>query len=195
MDETRASDAERDTVIQQLRDAFADGRIDDGEFDERTRTALTSRTRGELDKLLSDLPEAGSGAVAVPAAASPVPRTAGKPGRVAIAIKGAVRRSGRWRVPEHYNAVVYKGSGLLDLRVAELAGPVTTIVAVAYKSHITILAPPGMRVEMTGFGVVQSEEETDIRVPNDAHVLQIRALAYKGTVEVSTRPPGRPALD
>lgn len=183
----RASDSERDDVVQRLRDAFADGRLDDGEFDERARAALTARTHAELRELLTDLPDERPGAVAATA-------TTGQPGRFAIAWKGPVRRSGRWRVPEKYTTVVYKGSGLLDLRVAELAGPVTSITAVAYKSTITIVTPPGVRVEMTGFGVVQSEDETDVRLPLNAPVVQVRALAYKGTVEVAARPPVRPAI-
>src|SRR3954463_14089763 len=34
---TRASDRERDAVVQRVQDAFAEGRLDDAEFDERTR--------------------------------------------------------------------------------------------------------------------------------------------------------------
>ena len=141
---TRASDRERDAVVQRVQDAFADGRLDDTEFDERTRAALTARTHAELEVLLADLPAQ----TAAPAAAPAV--TGRGPGRFAIALKSSVRRAGRWRVPERYTTVVYKGGGWLDLRAAELSGPVTTFVAVAYKSRVTILVPPSVRVEMTG---------------------------------------------
>ena len=106
------------------------------------------------------------------------------------------RRAGRWRVPERYTTVVYKGGGWLDLRAAELSGPVTTFVAVAYKSRVTILVPPNVRVEMTGFGVTQGQEDEDpgYRLPADAPVIHVRGVAYKGTVEIATRPPERPAL-
>ena len=53
---TRASDRERDAVVQRVQDAFAEGRLDDAEFDERTRAALTARTHADLDALLADLP-------------------------------------------------------------------------------------------------------------------------------------------
>ena len=53
---TRASDQERDAVVQRVQDAFAEGRLDDTEFDERTRAALTARTQADLDALLADLP-------------------------------------------------------------------------------------------------------------------------------------------
>jgi hypothetical protein len=185
----RASDAERDAAVQRLQGAFAEGRLDDAEFDQRMRAALTARTHGDLDALLTDLPAAAG------AALRPAP-VAGRPGRFAIALKSSVRRAGRWRVPERYTAVVYKGGGLLDLRAAELSTPVTTIVAVAYKSRITLLVPPGVRVEMTGFGVTQgqSDEADELVLGPDAPVLHVRGIAYKGTVETSTRPPDRREL-
>jgi hypothetical protein len=183
---TRASDRERDAVVQRIQQAFAEGRLDDTEFDERMRAALTARTHADLDALLADLP-----------AETAAPATVGRgPGRVAIALKSSVRRGGRWRVPERYTTVVYKGSGWLDLRAAELSGPVTSFLAVADKSRVTILAPPGVRVEMTGFGVTQGADEEDpgYRPPTDAPVIHVRGVAYKGTVEITTRPPERAAL-
>ena len=185
---TRASDRERDAVVQRVQDAFAEGRLDDAEFDERSRAALTARTHADLDALLADLP-------AAPAAPGPAPALPG-PGRFAVALKSSVRRAGRWRVPERYTTVVYKGGGWLDLRAAELSGPVTTFLAVAYKSRVTILVPPNVRVEMTGFGVTQDVQDEDpgYRLPADAPVVHVRGIAYKGTVEIATRPPDRPAL-
>ena len=185
---TRASDRERDVVVQRVQDAFAEGRLNDTEFDERTRAALTARTHADLEALLADLP-------AAPSAPGPAPAVPG-PGRYAVALKSSVRRAGRWRVPERYTTVVYKGGGWLDLRAAELSGPVTTFLAVAYKSQLTILVPPNVRVEMTGLGVSQDTQDEDpgYRLPADAPVIHIRGIAYKGTVEVATRPPERPAL-
>ncbi|MGH3629218.1 MAG: DUF1707 SHOCT-like domain-containing protein, partial [Sciscionella sp.] len=55
---TRASDRERDAVVQRVQDAFAEGRLDDAEFDERSRAALTARTHADLDALQADLPAA-----------------------------------------------------------------------------------------------------------------------------------------
>jgi hypothetical protein len=185
----RASDRERDAVLQRVQQAFAEGRLDDVEFDERMRAALTARTHADLDALLTDLPAASAPAQA--------PAAGGRgPGRFAIALKSSVRRAGRWRVPDKYTTVVYKGDGWLDLRAAELSGPVTTFLTVAYKSRVTILVPPGVRVEMTGFGVTQGAEEEDpgYRLPVDAPVINVRGIAYKGTVEITTRPPERPAL-
>jgi hypothetical protein len=180
----RASDRDRDAVVQRVQQAFAEGRLDDTEFDERMRAALTARTQADLDVLMADLPAE---------TAAPVPSGGRGPGRFAVALKSSVRRGGRWRLPERYTTVVYKGGGWLDLRAAELSGPVTTMLAVAYKSTVTILVPPGVRVEMTGFGVTQGADwdEPGYRLPSDAPVIHVRGVAYKGAVEVTTRPPER----
>jgi hypothetical protein len=83
---------------------------------------------------------------------------------------------------------VYKGSGWLDLRAAELTAPVTTLIAVAYKSRVTILVPPGVRVEAGGFGADTDTEPGDI-VPTGAPVVHVRGFSYKGSVRVRSRPP------
>jgi hypothetical protein len=180
----RASDRERDAATNRLQEAFAEGRLDDTEFDVRMRAALTAPTRGDLEALLTDLPDSLPGT----RGRQVTPVTGRPPGRFAITYKNSVRRAGRWRVPERYTAVVYKGTGWLDLRAAELTSPVTTIMAVAYKSRVTILVPPGVRVEVSGFGATTGGED-DAVLPPDAPVVHVRGYAYKGTVETRNRPP------
>ena len=51
----RASDADRNVVHAVLTDAFADGRLDREEYDERAAAALHARTLGELPPLVADL--------------------------------------------------------------------------------------------------------------------------------------------
>jgi uncharacterized Tic20 family protein len=65
----RVSDAEREPVIQRLQDAYAEGRLDEDEFDLRVQLAMTGKTRRDLGAVLQDLvpaparPVAGQGAV------------------------------------------------------------------------------------------------------------------------------------
>jgi Domain of unknown function (DUF1707) len=185
----RAGDRDRDAVVQRLQEAFADGRLDDEEFDQRTRAALTARLQSDLAVLTQDLPAStGSPSPATPATAGRVP------GRLAVAYKSSIRRAGRWRVPEQFRAIVYKGSGQIDLRAAELTAPVTTMFAIAYKSRIDVLVPLGVRVELEGFGVSKGwspEEDLESRLPADAPVVHVRGIGYKGTIEVSTKPHDR----
>jgi uncharacterized membrane protein len=51
----RASDADRNVVHNVLTEAFADGRLDREEYDERTAATLQARTLGELPPLVADL--------------------------------------------------------------------------------------------------------------------------------------------
>ena len=51
----RASDADRNVVHGVLTEAFADGRLDREEYDERTAATLQARTLGELPALVADL--------------------------------------------------------------------------------------------------------------------------------------------
>jgi uncharacterized protein DUF1707 len=51
----RASDRDRDVVHGVLTEAFADGRLDREEYDERTAATLRVRTLGQLPPLVADL--------------------------------------------------------------------------------------------------------------------------------------------
>jgi hypothetical protein len=51
----RASDADRNVVHSLLTEAFADGRLDREEYDERTAATLQARTLGQFPALVADL--------------------------------------------------------------------------------------------------------------------------------------------
>ena len=50
-----ASDADRDGAVNQLSEAFSQGRLSQAELEQRTSTALSARTYGELDDVLQGL--------------------------------------------------------------------------------------------------------------------------------------------
>ena len=176
---TLASNVERDAATQRLQVAFAEHRLTDDEFDQRVRQALTARTIAELDGLTADLPAAAP-ALLVAAA------TGRKPGRFAIALKSSISRAGRWTLPRRFFALVYKGTGLLDLRAAQLTAAETTITAVSYKSRTEVLLPPGVRLELGGTGVSAAGEAWPGELPAGAPVVRVRGVAYKGSIEVRT---------
>ncbi|MEV4676408.1 MULTISPECIES: DUF1707 SHOCT-like domain-containing protein [Actinomadura] len=168
----RASDRDRDDMLVRLHTAFAEGRLDEPELDERIDRVLAARTHADLGAVAADLPSARD--------AAPCPGTA-PAGRFQIAYKTSVTRAGRWRLPERFTTVVYKGTGTLDLQAAELDGPVTTLRVLAYKSTVEIIAPPGVRVEADGAGV-STEVHGD--PPAGAPVVHVRGYAYKGAIRV-----------
>ena len=55
-DDQRASDADREAVAEDLRDALEEGRLDVDEYQRRLDAVWASRTYGELDRLFADLP-------------------------------------------------------------------------------------------------------------------------------------------
>lgn len=52
----RASDRDREKVVEVLRDAYTEGRLTLDEFDDRTTAAYAAKTWGDLLDLTSDLP-------------------------------------------------------------------------------------------------------------------------------------------
>ena len=90
----RASDADREVIHGVLAEAFADGRLDRAEYDERSTSVLGARTLGELPPIVADL---------VPALPA---RTAG--GRVPLAAATSAdiqrRAEDKWR-EDRRNAV------------------------------------------------------------------------------------------
>jgi hypothetical protein len=55
----RASDADRDGVVDRLREAAGEGRLEPDELEQRVDGALRARTYGDLAELLADLPADG----------------------------------------------------------------------------------------------------------------------------------------
>src|SRR5579884_680193 len=52
----RASDADRDSVAERLREAAGEGRLRTEELEQRIERALSARTYGQLQQLVEDLP-------------------------------------------------------------------------------------------------------------------------------------------
>src|SRR6266508_868789 len=83
----RASDAERDQVVERLRDASAEGRLTLEEFIERMTSAYEAHTHAELEQLTRDLPAAGAPVV-----------SRRRPTRFLLSLFGSTEREGRIRV-------------------------------------------------------------------------------------------------
>jgi hypothetical protein len=73
-DTMRAADHDRQRVAERLHGALGEGRLSLQEYDERVRAAYAARTYTDLDGLLTDLPAARPGTLAVPANQRPVPQ-------------------------------------------------------------------------------------------------------------------------
>jgi len=149
----RASDADRDRVIELLRAAVADGRLDQAEFDERLDAALAARTIDALAPLTADLIAApGShGALALPLAATPA-----EPAAELITIRerhGSVHRDGRWTLPRRLRLHTAWSDVMLDLTRAVRSGPELIIEMQVRGGSVELLLAPGMAVDANELSV------------------------------------------
>jgi hypothetical protein len=185
-DRVRASHEDRDKVVEQLRTAAGDGRLDNDELGERVTAALTARTYGELADLVSDLP-AGPG--------GPVAAFAARPKDV-IRIdcgSGHTRREGRWAVPRRMEVRVRSGGIRLDFTEAVVTWPVLYISADVGSGRLTLITRPGIVVDADdvsirsgGVNVKTPWDDGDVPV-----TLRIEVDGSVGAGRIKARPPRR----
>jgi hypothetical protein len=152
----RASDADRDRVIELLRAAVADGRLDPGEFDERVDAALAARTIDALAPLTADLIAAPGhgGALTLPIAGTPA-----EPAAELLTIsekQGSVRRAGRWTLPHRLALHTAWSDVMLDLTSAVRSGPELVIELRVRGGDVELVLAPGMVVDANELSVRHS---------------------------------------
>jgi hypothetical protein len=136
--EMRASDADRDRVMEILRVAAGDGRLTPDELDERLEAALSARTLGELAVLSADLTAGPS-----------MPGVAMAPAENVIRIDqrgGSVRRDGRWVVPQRLELRSSWCDVWLDFTDAAITHD-TLRIDLNMRGGSLILAGPGLVVD------------------------------------------------
>ncbi|MFD5418765.1 DUF1707 domain-containing protein [Streptomyces sp. NPDC127069] len=199
----RASDADRERVVERLRDAVAEGRLDMEEFEERLEAAYKSRTYAELEPLTRDLPAPESSS-ALSYAPGPVSATSSSwQSRIggtsasssAVAVMSGFQRKGRWTVPAQFNAVAFWGGGELDLREADFAAREVVITCVAIMGGIEITVPPGVEVDVRGIGIMGGFDQgrsLENRPEPGAPRVVVNGLAFWGGVAVKVKAPKPP---
>jgi hypothetical protein len=178
--EVRASDAEREAVVERLRVATVEGRLTLSELTERTEAAYTATTRGDLVPITADLP-----AVSGPAAA-PMRPTAPVEREWVVAVMGDTKRQGRWRVERPLAAVAVMGDVVLDLRGAEVPQGEVDITATAVMGDVKIYVPDGVDVQLSGIAVMGDKKVAVREAPagQTAPKVVVRATAIMGDVKV-----------
>jgi Domain of unknown function (DUF1707) len=153
----RASDADRDRVIELLRAAVADGRLDRAEFDERLDAALAARTIDALAPLTADLIAApgNDGALRLPLAGT-LAGTPAEPAAELLTINGrhgTVRRDGRWTLPHRLALRTVWCDVMLDLTNAVRSGPELIIELRVRGGDVELVLAPGMVVDANELSV------------------------------------------
>ncbi|ACY97357.1 MULTISPECIES: DUF1707 SHOCT-like domain-containing protein [Thermomonospora] len=173
----RASDAEREAVVERLRIASVEGRLTFAELTERTAAAYAAVTRGELEKVVEDLPGVGApGAEPAPSLVS----------RRFTAVLGDVREHIVGRIEEELNLLSVLGDIVLDLRDAQVPRGEVAIAAVAVLGDIKVVVPDGVQVQMSGYAVL-GDRRVSLRRPaagRAAPVVRVCAHCVLGDIEI-----------
>ncbi|NBE92557.1 DUF1707 domain-containing protein [Nonomuraea sp. KC401] len=169
--EIRASDAEREAVVEQLRVASVEGRLTLAELTDRTEAAYTAATQAELAMLTQDLP---AGAAPAPAA----PAATGRRRRWFVGIMGDSKRRGTWRIDQELGAVAVMGDVVLDLREAEVRTSSVDIMAVSVMGDVKIIVPDGVNVDLDGVAIMGDKKVDVLEGASGANVPVVRVQAY-----------------
>jgi hypothetical protein len=179
LSEVRASDVEREEAVARLREAAAEGRVTLEEFTERIDGAYGARTRGELDVLVHDLPEASAASPALPARRTPR--------RWIVSVMGNSVRRGRWRVAERATALTVMGNATIDLRHAELSGPEVTITVFTMMGNTHVIVPPGVDVDLSAVAIMGNRfDRSRSEARPGAPLVRVNGVVLMGNVFVRT---------
>lgn len=188
----RASDADRDQVAEELREALVEGRLTPDEHAERLDAVYAAKTYAELAPIVEDLPAPASGRPDL--TARPIVQHAGadvaphqESGTIA-AFFGEAKRAGRWLVPASSNVTAAFGGVELDFRQAVLSHREVRININAFFGGVELKIPPGVRVvnSITGIfgGSSAPADDTDDAT---APVIRLTGLALFGGVDAKRR--------
>lgn len=175
----RASDADRDRYLALLREAYAEGRLDGAEYEERMHVALAAKTYRDLVPVLAELPVdpgrlPGPPVAHLPARIAPtepVPVPGPLPGgqypagesRQVVAVFSSTSKQGPWLLPDSLPAVAVLGEVKLDLTNAVLSGPITEIKCFAIMGEINLIVPDSLRLEVDGVPIMAEFDQVDKR--------------------------------
>jgi hypothetical protein len=190
--ELRASDADREHAVEQLRHAAGQGMLTTEELEERVHTAYSATTRGDLEPLLADIRTEG-----LPARTTSQPVVREGPGgsRWCVSIMSGHERKGRWRVAPRCTVLNIMGGSDIDLTGAELASRETRVNVYSIMGGGEVRVPHGVEVNVSQFAFmggndVKLGEETS---PPGGPVIRVRLFSVMGGASVRRGPKKRRA--
>lgn len=172
----RVSDAEREHVGELLQKAVGQGMLSLGEFTERMDTVLASKTRGDLNAVIVDLPGvtlngnlvAQANAMQQPAAAQAAHQmhqahSYGGTDNVVRGRMSGITRSGAWNVPPVITVDTRMCSVTLDFTKAIMSTQVVRIDIDDYASSISLVVPAEATVDLNGVETIGSNATTRVK--------------------------------
>jgi hypothetical protein len=181
----RASDDDRNRVVELLRVCAGDGRLTAEELGGRVAAALIARTYDELAPLISDLPAGPGQAVGAPAL---------KPKDVMHIYRrsGHAKRVGPWLVPRRIGVRLTSGHVTLDFTRAVFEYPALLINLEMRNGHLTLVTKPGIIVDIyetdVRYGRVKIREPPGPELPV---MVRVDVIGTTGRGKITVRPPRR----
>ena len=199
------SDADRARMADVIGDAYAEGRLNRDEYEERLNATLGARTAADLVPVLDGLPPATVAAalapltgmaLVVPPMPAPAPVSGWHPpsgvdssSSSVVAIFGGATRKGEWIMPAQLTAFAMFGGIELDLTQSTFAQAESEIIAVAVMGGIEITVPEGLAVHVDGMGIFGGfDQKAEGPGQPGAPVLRVKGAALFGGVEVKRKP-------
>jgi hypothetical protein len=172
----RASDDDRERVVEVLAAAAADGRLTLEEHSHRVQRAYQARTLGQLAVLTTDL---------VSAAGQPLQLD---DSRTVTAFFATVQRDGRWVVPDRLTVTAVGGQVILDLREALLQGMHTVLHVTLVGGQLHLVVPERVQVILSR-SRQPGRVEPDLPVrkvprPAGSPLIEVRSFTVAGRVHV-----------
>jgi hypothetical protein len=177
-DSVRASDNDRDTAMERLRVAAAEGRLTSEELAARTEMVRAAKTHGELAEITADRPGRPP--------RGPVVQETGR--RWIVSVFGDITRRGSWPTRERMSPIAVFGDIDLDFRQATMPSSTVTIDAVAPFGNIDVLVPDGVQVDVGGFTLFGSKKIAigNATTNESAAVIRLRGFTLFGSLKVSS---------
>ncbi len=185
----RASDEDRDRVVDILRESLMAGRLTQDEHAERLEATFMAKTLGELEPITADL-------VIPEQAARPGAHTSSQIEPAAdpnasfesmVGIFGGGERRGRWRVKLRTNAYVVFGGYDLDMTDAVFEAKEVTIWTFALFGGIDVTVPDNVEIRNEGAGIFGGFGARGSEAPDpNAPVVVLKGVAIFGGVDGKT---------
>ena len=189
----RASDQDRTTTVATLGDAYAEGRLDYAEFQERSEKAWQAVSTRERPGLVRALrPAAAEQPGASARAGHRRARAGGAPGPgISFAMMSGQERSGRWNCPAQHTVITTMGGVDLDLRQAVFESADTTITCICLMGGVSITVPDDVDIDVSGLGLMggfgSSRKAREVVRPKDGVRVRINGVAIMGGVEITRK--------
>ena len=189
----RASDEDRDQIVEVLRDSLMAGRLTQDEHAERLEATFMAKTLGELEPITADLakPDRSAAAVAPANSTSAQIEPAADPDasfESVVGIFGGGERKGRWRVKRRTNVMCIFGGYDFDMTDAVFEAREVTVSAFAMFGGVSVTVPDNVEVRNEGSGIFGGFDARGSSNPDpNGPVVIIKGLAIFGGVSAALK--------